>query len=153
MMVHYLYVFFFFKQKTAYEMRISDWSSDVCSSDLINRGEYRADDGAIEVDNPITPKPPRPSNPGKGRLKVDGMWGTSTTRRLQKVLGTSQDGTVSSQNSDWRASNPGLTHGWQWVGNPRGSPVIAALQDVLGVENPATLGPARTRPPQRRPGT
>src|SRR3546814_10841082 len=29
-----VYVFFFFKQKTAYEMRISDWSSDVCSSDL-----------------------------------------------------------------------------------------------------------------------
>src|SRR3546814_7720221 len=29
----YIY-FFFFKQKTAYEMRISDWSSDVCSSDL-----------------------------------------------------------------------------------------------------------------------
>src|SRR3546814_4884377 len=30
-----LFVFFFFKQKTAYEMRISDWSSDVCSSGLI----------------------------------------------------------------------------------------------------------------------
>src|SRR3546814_2574424 len=30
-----LFCFFFFKQKTAYEMRISDWSSDVCSSDLI----------------------------------------------------------------------------------------------------------------------
>src|SRR3546814_7578281 len=30
----YLCVFFFFKQKTAYELRISDWSSDVCSSDL-----------------------------------------------------------------------------------------------------------------------
>src|SRR3546814_4108005 len=29
-----VWVFFFFKQKTAYEMRISDWSSDVCSSDL-----------------------------------------------------------------------------------------------------------------------
>src|SRR3546814_7735267 len=29
-----LYVVFFFKEKTAYEMRISDWSSDVCSSDL-----------------------------------------------------------------------------------------------------------------------
>src|SRR3546814_10508263 len=29
--------FFFFKQKTAYEMRISDWSSDVCSSDLRGR--------------------------------------------------------------------------------------------------------------------
>src|SRR3546814_972238 len=30
-------LFFFFKQKTAYEMRISDWSSDVCSSDLLSR--------------------------------------------------------------------------------------------------------------------
>src|SRR3546814_1631514 len=29
--------FFFFKQKTAYEMRISDWSSDVCSSDLVQQ--------------------------------------------------------------------------------------------------------------------
>src|SRR3546814_2490083 len=29
-----MYMFFFIKQKTAYEMRISDWSSDVCSSDL-----------------------------------------------------------------------------------------------------------------------
>src|SRR3546814_19435183 len=33
-MVLFLYVMCFFKQKTAYEMRISDWSSDVCSSDL-----------------------------------------------------------------------------------------------------------------------
>src|SRR3546814_4553723 len=31
----YRYLFFFFKQNTAYEMRISDWSSDVCSSDLL----------------------------------------------------------------------------------------------------------------------
>src|SRR3546814_4031611 len=36
-------VFFFFKQKTAYEMRISDWSSDVCSSDLFVPDEERAD--------------------------------------------------------------------------------------------------------------
>src|SRR3546814_12779228 len=37
-----LYLFFFFKQKTAYEMRISDWSSDVCSSDLAReRGDTR----------------------------------------------------------------------------------------------------------------
>src|SRR3546814_9587448 len=46
---------FFFKQKTAYEVRISDWSSDVCSSDLRDRrlqaaeheghGEWQADAG------------------------------------------------------------------------------------------------------------
>src|SRR3546814_7239686 len=33
-MLDHVDVFFFFKQKTAYELRISDWSSDVCSSDL-----------------------------------------------------------------------------------------------------------------------
>src|SRR3546814_9192964 len=36
-----LFCFFFFKQKTAYEMRISDWSSDVCSSDLPHRRSRR----------------------------------------------------------------------------------------------------------------
>src|SRR3546814_2611715 len=41
-----VFLFFFFKQKTAYEMRISDWSSDVCSSDL---GGHPADAGADGV--------------------------------------------------------------------------------------------------------
>src|SRR3546814_11185321 len=43
--------FFFFKQKTAYEMRISDWSSDVCSSDLFTRNfVMRLADAALEHD-------------------------------------------------------------------------------------------------------
>src|SRR3546814_2420832 len=37
--VVFCFLFFFFKQKTAYEMRISDWSSDVCSSDLVGARE------------------------------------------------------------------------------------------------------------------
>src|SRR3546814_4590356 len=37
--------FFFFKQKTAYEMRISDWSSDVCSSDLATQDAYESVEG------------------------------------------------------------------------------------------------------------
>src|SRR3546814_4065639 len=37
--------FFFFKQKTAYEMRISDWSSDVCSSDLVQADTDRGAQG------------------------------------------------------------------------------------------------------------
>src|SRR3546814_2389408 len=40
---------FFFKQKTAYEMRISDWSSDVCSSDLFDGKVVAANDDAIVV--------------------------------------------------------------------------------------------------------
>src|SRR3546814_20333346 len=49
-------LFFFFKQKTAYEMRISDWSSDVCSSDLIEGAHdiglderARAIDGTVDM--------------------------------------------------------------------------------------------------------
>src|SRR3546814_15136166 len=45
------FCFFFFKQKTAYEMRISDWSSDVCSSDLI-----LADDDLIHIDRRRRPE-------------------------------------------------------------------------------------------------
>src|SRR3546814_3475847 len=40
------FVFFFFKQKTAYEMRISDWSSDVCSSDLLGQPGDQGDQAA-----------------------------------------------------------------------------------------------------------
>src|SRR3546814_13198147 len=51
------FIFVFFKQKTAYEMRISDWSSDVCSSDLrrqrhrrgtADRGRHRLLDQLVE---------------------------------------------------------------------------------------------------------
>src|SRR3546814_5694142 len=53
-----LFCFFFCKQKTAYEMRISDWSSDVCSSDLpllrldVHAGKARAriEDVAVAID-------------------------------------------------------------------------------------------------------
>src|SRR3546814_13520508 len=41
-----LCIVFFFKQKTAYEMRMSDWSSDVCSSDLFRRD-------AVQIDHAI----------------------------------------------------------------------------------------------------
>src|SRR3546814_3111261 len=51
------WLFVFCKQKTAYEMRISDWSSDVCSSDLYDRllNELKQ----IEADNPDLITPPR----------------------------------------------------------------------------------------------
>src|SRR3546814_7193847 len=42
-------LFFFFKQKTAYEMRISDWSSDVCSSDLCREWQVFGQEAAFKV--------------------------------------------------------------------------------------------------------
>src|SRR3546814_2887655 len=56
--------FFFFKQKTAYEMRISDWSSDVCSSDLaeyqarVVKENARVAANALDDGDPLTPPSP-----------------------------------------------------------------------------------------------
>src|SRR3546814_5633740 len=54
--VCYIYVVvFFFKHDTAYDMRISDWSSDVCSSDLLRRRtSSRRDDGLLNRDRCAT---------------------------------------------------------------------------------------------------
>src|SRR3546814_7084296 len=45
--VSFYVFFFFFKQKTAYELRISDWSSDVCSSDLVGHDPFAV--AAVEI--------------------------------------------------------------------------------------------------------
>src|SRR3546814_8899424 len=73
---------FFFKQKTAYEMRISDWSSDVCSSDLL----------AGEADPVAAATGFQPQEEGERtmaytRYKGDPYW------KRAKVGGTSADGT------------------------------------------------------------
>src|SRR3546814_4564959 len=50
-MCQWCYIFCFFKRKTAYDVRISDWSSDVCSSDLTGRRPYVSllDEDRIEI--------------------------------------------------------------------------------------------------------
>src|SRR3546814_14504976 len=57
MCVFHICFVFFFKQKTAYEMRISDWSSDVCSSDLNAR--VAAEAGRHEQAQALSPAWPR----------------------------------------------------------------------------------------------
>src|SRR3546814_11704026 len=46
-------MFFFFKQKTAYEMRISDWSSDVCSSDLAEKPSAASSSDATSMNGTL----------------------------------------------------------------------------------------------------
>src|SRR3546814_6262398 len=55
-------MFFFFKQKTAYEMRISDWSSDVCSSDLLRRPALQKPLPPASFHRPAESFPGRPSS-------------------------------------------------------------------------------------------
>src|SRR3546814_5448754 len=72
---------FFFKQKTAYEMRISDWSSDVCSSDLFHEdgGDADGDRGARQ-------------NGHEFALAAAG--GPLPARLLHRMCGVEHDGTT-----------------------------------------------------------
>src|SRR3546814_7824892 len=54
-MYYIAWVLFFCKQKTAYEMRISDWSSDVCSSDLLKGSQALKDAVALVSDSVVLP--------------------------------------------------------------------------------------------------
>lgn len=128
---------------------------DVSQTACPGRHVYdRLDDietGAQHVSNP---KPPRPApRPGRGELVVDGRWGRSTTWALQLELGTPADGVVSSQALRYRDDNPGLTAGWDWVRDPRGSTLMVALQHRLGVTPDGVLGPDTIRALQRHLGT
>src|SRR3546814_7932435 len=62
------FVFFFFKQKTAYEMRISDWSSDVCSSDLIDADLVARNHFDMEYGRGVVLR----IDAGEGRIAQDG---------------------------------------------------------------------------------
>lgn len=89
------------------------------------------------------------------KLKTDGLWGRATTQTAQRHFGTPDDGEVWNQNVQWKASNPGLTLGWKWVAtrNAKSSPVIAAIQRWLGVDDDGILGPITIKAFQRRMGT
>src|SRR3546814_20091563 len=118
-------VFFFFKQKTAYEMRISDWSSDVCSSDL------------FEVD--LVPGSPT-------RYRLDGR-----ERDMVRVPVTidvkRHDGTVESRTPAFYETVPGPIYVDVGSGLTRGGPRAYALGDRT-IDNFALLDvwPAFARP-------
>ena len=87
---------------------------------------------------------------GKGREAVanalsDGVWGPVTTGALQRILGTPQDGVISSQDQGRRVNVPAAGDGWEWVSNPQGSQVIQAYQSRLGVDADGIIGPGTIR--------
>src|SRR3546814_11181099 len=77
--------FFFFKQKTAYEMRISDWSSDVCSSDLLGAALFELDPSSATK---------KLGDVGGAAKKAGDMIHSSLSARLEKLKRTMQQGLV-----------------------------------------------------------
>src|SRR3546814_3420794 len=80
------YCVFFFKQKTAYEMRISDWSSDVCSSDL-HHGECGGCFGrwpARNGEDGAAGRARRATRPGPGGGLSMGYWLAKTEHQMKR---------------------------------------------------------------------
>src|SRR3546814_11809948 len=86
----YVFYFFFFKQKTAYEMRISDWSSDVCSSDLYgnSQGWVRLARSPPPIPFPLPTRPSWKPPPATPRLRATRR---SEERRVGKSVSVRVD--------------------------------------------------------------
>lgn len=111
---------------------------------------------AVNVQNLVketsgSTKPGKPSKPNKAaNLTVDGKWGNSTTRELQKALGTPVDGIISKQP---RNSVSQSLYGTTVQFGNGGSNVIVALQKKLKANADGKLGPATVRALQKHLGT
>src|SRR3546814_17670437 len=88
--------FFFFKQKTAYEMRISDWSSDVCSSDLLD-ATFLSDNSACDAQRAALAGVR--DNPAATPLARE-LAGDLITLSCLSTIGTTVDGDYSDRQSD-----------------------------------------------------
>lgn len=87
-------------------------------------------------------------------LTVDGLWGSATTRALQKALGTYADGIVSGQYAGNRPHLRACTVGWEWdVCHGNGSPMVKALQERVGCDADGVMGEQTVRALQRYLGT
>src|SRR3546814_11648001 len=92
-------VLFFFKQKTAYEMRISDWSSDVCSSDLLDGAGGGAGVGE-RLDARREARQPEGEHPRRG--------GSRTRNTDERQCGSAGDeGTAGSDEADRKSVGEG----------------------------------------------
>lgn len=104
-----------------------------------------------------TAPPKKGSSAGSAKmLKIDGLWGPSTTERLQEIFGTQKDGIISSQPASERTRNPGLANmkGWGWKKKPAsGSLLIKALQKKVGVAQDGWISKKTIMAIQKRLGT
>ena len=82
-------------------------------------------------------KPSKPNKPVSNKINVDGSWGQATTKALQKILGTKQDGIVSNQptiNRKYLYSASSTSWQFKKTGYSAGSNMIRALQKLIGAK-------------------
>lgn len=111
--------------------------------------------GVIRPDYQGTASDSTESPPNSDQVAVDGFWGKSTSKKLQSVLGTKQDGIVPDQYEGHKASNPGLmAASWEWRAKTTlGSDMVRALQRKIGATVDGVAGPKTFRAMQAYLGT
>ena len=119
-----------------------DWSGKYCPHRTLDLGwerflnmvrEYLG--GKPVPSKPVTPS--KPSKPTSNKINVDGSWGQATTKALQKILGTKQDGIVSNQptiNRKYLYSASSTSWQFKKTGYSAGSNMIRALQKLIGAK-------------------
>ena len=92
--------------------------------------------------------------PKKHIIDVDGKWGEDTTKKAQKVFGTTVDGIVTDQYKIYKSQNPGLIS-FEWLDNPSnyGSELIRAIQKKVGANVDGHIGPETIKKMQKYFGT
>ena len=121
------------------------WDAEKCAAAIykgITGKSSSSSNGTSSNSSKPSASKPAATTSASDQLKVDGYWGTKTTKRLQQIFGTTVDGVVSNQFSCYKAQNPGLDSGWEWESNPSGySPLIKAIQKKVGATQDGHIGP------------
>lgn len=121
------------------------WDAEKCAAAIykgITGKSASSSNGTSSNSSKPSASKPAATTSASDQLKVDGYWGTKTTKRLQQIFGTTADGVVSNQFSCYKAQNPGLDSGWEWESNPSGySPLIKAIQKKVGATQDGHIGP------------
>lgn len=113
---------------------------------------YYYDELDISIDKDTSNKKEETSQQDK--INEDGMWGKKTTRKAQKVFGTTVDGIVSNQRIEYKSQNPGLVESFEWKSNPSGcSELIKAIQKKVGASQDGWIGTDTIKKMQKWLGT
>ena len=122
-----------------------DWSGKYCPHRTLDLGWERflnlirgyLGQATVPVKPQAPAKPNKPSKPTSNKINVDGSWGQATTKALQKILGTKQDGIVSNQptiNRKYLYSASSTSWQFKKTGYSAGSNMIRALQKLIGAK-------------------
>lgn len=116
---------------------------------LLGDGFAWCNKGDIRGKGDLTGSQSKPAS-SSGKITVDGLWGTATTKKAQAVFGTGSDGIVSNQLSCYKGICSGVVGSFQWENTKRGgSALIKAIQNKVGVAADGYIGPGTIKAMQK----